>query len=69
MYNDNYIHILPVVMIADLIAAGLQVGLRVLRSPAMPATCGQDIEVPCSTLNGKLRRESVRMLDALANSE
>ena len=30
--------VLPVVMIADLIAAGLQVGWRVLRRPAMPET-------------------------------
>lgn len=37
---------LPVVMIADLIAAGLQSGCMVLRRPAMPETWGHDIEVP-----------------------
>ena len=59
----------PVVMIADLIAAGLQLGCFVLISPAMPATWGQDIEVPCITLNGKPLRLSVSKLDALANNE
>lgn len=31
---------------ADLIAAGLQSGWRALRRPAMPATCGHDMDVP-----------------------
>lgn len=43
--------VLPVVMIADLIAAGLQEGWRVLRRPATPETCGHDIEVPDIELN------------------
>ena len=48
----------PVVMIADLIAAGLQSGWRALRSPAMPATCGHDsMEVPDSALK-RTRRSS-----------
>jgi len=33
-------------MMADLIAEGLQVGLRVLRVLASPETCGQAMEVP-----------------------
>jgi len=56
-------------MIADLIAAGLQLGWSVLISPAVPATWGQDIEVPCITLNGKPRRLSVIKLDTLADNE
>lgn len=36
----------PEVMIADLIAALLQVGWMALRSAAVPATWGQDMEVP-----------------------
>jgi len=56
-------------MIADLIAAGLQLGWSVLINPAVPATCGQDIEVPCITLYEKPRRVSVIKLDALANNE
>jgi hypothetical protein len=47
----------PVVMIADLIAAGLQSGWTALRSPAMPATCGHDMEVPDSALK-RTRRSS-----------
>jgi hypothetical protein len=39
-------------MMADLIAEGLQPGCIALRRPAMPATCGQDIEVPDSALKG-----------------
>lgn len=42
-------------MIADLIAAGLQSGWRVLRSSTAPATCGQDIDVPDSVMKGDLR--------------
>jgi hypothetical protein len=44
-------------MIADLIAAGLQSGWRALRSPAMPATCGHDMDVPDSALK-RTRRSS-----------
>jgi hypothetical protein len=46
---------LPVVMIADLIAAGLQSGWRDLRSPTSPATWGHDIEVPERAIKGVLR--------------
>lgn len=42
-------------MMADLMAAGLQSGWRVLRRPAMPEICGHDIEVPESELYGVLR--------------
>ena len=35
-----------VVIMADLMAAGDQVGCSCLSSAAMPATCGDDIEVP-----------------------
>lgn len=42
----------PVVMIADLIAEGLQSGWRVLRRPTMPETCGHDIDVPDTELYG-----------------
>ena len=45
----------PVVIIADLIDAGLQVGWRVLRRPTMPETWGHDIEVPDIELNRTLR--------------
>lgn len=45
----------PVVIIADLIAAGLQSGWRVLRRPTMPETWGHDIEVPDTELNRTLR--------------
>jgi len=44
-------------MIADLMAAGLQSGWRALSSPAMPATCGHDMEVPDSALK-RTRRSS-----------
>jgi hypothetical protein len=40
----------PVVMIADLIIAGLQSGYLALIRPAMPDTCGQDMEVPDNML-------------------
>jgi hypothetical protein len=36
----------PVVMIADLIMAGLHLGYLLLTRPVMPDTCGQDMEVP-----------------------
>ena len=49
------------VIIADLIAAGLQVGWYVLRRPAMPATWGQDIEVPCCTLKRDRRLSDGRL--------
>ena len=42
----------PVVMIADLMAAGLHLGFRILRRPTMPATWGQAMDVPESTLKG-----------------
>lgn len=42
----------PVVIMADLITEGLQPGCIALRRPAMPAICGQDIEVPDSELKG-----------------
>lgn len=45
----------PVVMIADLIAAGLQSGWRVLRRPTTPETWGHDIEVPDRELKGVVR--------------
>ena len=35
-----------VVMMADLIAAGDQLGCFALMSVAIPAMCGEDIEVP-----------------------
>jgi len=54
-------HDVPVVIIADLMAAGLQVGWYVLRRPAMPATWGQAIEVPCSTLKRVLRVSDGRL--------
>ena len=38
--------IIPVVMRADLMAAGDQVGWRAFRSTTMPETCGVAIEVP-----------------------
>lgn len=41
----------PVVIIADLIAEGLQVGWRVFKRPTMPDTWGHDIEVPETELN------------------
>ena len=40
--------VVAVVMIADLIAIGDQVGFFDRSSSAMPATCGLDIEVPDS---------------------
>lgn len=51
---------LPVVIIADLIAAGLQSGCTLLRRPAIPETWGQDIEVPDIMLNGRWRWSTVR---------
>lgn len=45
----------PVVMIADLIAAGLHEGYKVLKRPTMPETWGHDIDVPEIELNGILR--------------
>jgi hypothetical protein len=41
---------LAVVMMADLMAAGLQSGWRALRRPATPATWGHDMDVPDSAL-------------------
>jgi len=38
--------VVPVVIIADLIAAGLHLGWSVLRRPTMPDTWGHAIEVP-----------------------
>jgi len=46
---------LPVVMIADLIADGLQSGWRVLRRPTIPATWGHDMDVPDMAMKGTLR--------------
>lgn len=46
---------LPVVMIADLTAAGLQLGWRDFTSPTRPATWGHDIEVPDIILKRVLR--------------
>ena len=46
---------LPVVMIADLIADGLQLGWRVLRRPTTPATWGHDMDVPDMVMKGTLR--------------
>ena len=40
----------PVVISADLIAAGLHVGWIALRRATMPDICGQDMEVPDSIL-------------------
>jgi hypothetical protein len=42
-------------MIADLIAAGLQSGWRVLIRPATPETCGHDMDVPERMLNATRR--------------
>lgn len=47
--------VLPVVMMADLIAAELQSGYSVFRRPTTPETWGQDIDVPELMLNGNLR--------------
>lgn len=44
--------VLAVVVIAERIADGDQVGCRVLSRPARPETCGQDIDVPVSVLKG-----------------
>ena len=43
--------ILPVVMIADLIADGDHEGCTALTSVAIPVTCGQAMEVPERILN------------------
>lgn len=43
--------ILPLVMIADLIAAGDHEGWTALIKAAIPVTCGQAIEVPERMLN------------------
>jgi hypothetical protein len=59
--------VLPVVMIADLIAAGLQSGWRVLRSPTAPATCGQDIDVPDSVMKGDLRLSKSKSVGLIAS--
>ena len=59
---------IPVVIMADLMAAGLQSGWSVLRRPTTPATWGQDIEVPCCILKGT-RRLSDGWFDGLAASE
>lgn len=53
---------LPVVIIADLIAAGLHEGYSVFRRPTTPATWGHDIEVPDSKLN-----ETILLSKALAD--
>ena len=50
----------PVVMIADLIAAGLQPGRSVLRMPTKPETLGQDMEIPDSALKGVRRLSDFR---------
>ena len=42
---------LPVVISADLIIAGDQLGWNDLTYPAAPDTCGQDIDVPEIILN------------------
>lgn len=47
-------------MMADLIAPGLQSGWRALRRPAMPATCGHDMEVPDSELKRTRRLSKAR---------
>lgn len=49
-------------MIADLMAAGLQLGWSFLSRPTTPETWGQDIEVPLSNANG------VEVLEPLAPS-
>jgi hypothetical protein len=41
-----YTELLPVVTMADFIAAGDQSGWRALSSAAMPATCGAAMDVP-----------------------
>lgn len=46
--DRNYI---PVVMMADLIAAGLHLGFQALIVAATPVTCGQAMEVPETMLN------------------
>lgn len=43
-------YFLPVVMMADLIAAGDQSGWNDLTYAATPAACGQDMEVPDAIL-------------------
>jgi hypothetical protein len=53
-------------MIADLIAAGLQSRCRVLIRPAMPDTCGHDMDVPDRTLNATRRRSYGRSVGAAA---
>jgi hypothetical protein len=51
-YNKyNWDVILPVVIIADLMAAGDQSGWRVWRRPTTPDMWGHDMEVPDITLN------------------
>lgn len=54
-------------MIADLMAAGLQSGCRVLRRPAIPEIWGVDIEVPKHALKGILRSSLGLLLGATAS--
>ena len=62
------LHYIPVVMIADFKAAGLQFGYSFLRRPTMPETWGQETEVPDSILYGIRRLSDARPI-GLAASE
>ena len=53
-------------MIADLMAEGLQSGWRVLIRPAMPETCGHDMDVPDSMLNATRRLSNDLSVGAVA---
>ena len=57
---------LPVVMMADLMAAGLHSGWSVRRRPTMPETCGHDMDVPDSELKATRRRSKARSVGELA---
>ncbi|CAA7409588.1 unnamed protein product [Spirodela intermedia] len=57
----------PVVMMADLIAAGLQSGCRVLRSAAIPEMWGHDIDVPEFVTYGTLRLSKSRPVGPAAS--
>jgi len=45
------LNFLPVVMIADLIAAGVQEGYKDLKRPTIPEMWGHDMDVPETELN------------------
>ena len=55
----------PVVIIADLMAAGLHLGFRVLRRPTMPETWGQDMDVPEYTIKGTRRSSTGRFANGI----